>query len=441
MSQTVASGFIDLATFDLLEQRLYSPYGVNYYMKCVRRAKWSTHIPAPLKKMNDAKFGGEFAGRFVRSADIVLRQWLRFEISAVAFKDDVEALMLADTSNTVDIGWPKNFGHNLVEKARLTFNDVQAQEIDSYDLDIQKQFKVTASQRDNYNVMVGNVAAIQLTPASKKRSIQKLVLNVPFPWFFARDSGFGLPMCSLPFNNVDVTFTLREAEKLLAISGTYSVDQAVHVPTFDDLKTVKIDKCEVWTEYALLEEQERLRMANTPREMIIEQFQTSKKSIPTSSSTAQQDIRFSHAVKSIQFMVKNNNKIGDGNKVIRWSQYTQNSVAAPTTFVNPIKKASLLYEGTARLHELNADFFTDVEPYYKAIARDVEQGYHLWSYELHFGALNPCGSTNFSALNNPSLKIELDTNNIEVANLELIIKAYSATVVVFLRGGFGFVTY
>ncbi len=162
MSQTLASAFIDLATFDLLEQRLYSPYGVNYYMKCVRRAKWSSHIPAPMRKTNEAKFGGQFSGRFVRSADIVLRQWLRLEISEVKFNDATQALIDADDTSTAQIGWPINFGHNIIEKATLTFNDVVAQRIDSFDLDMFKQWKVTASQRDNYNVMIGNVGALQL---------------------------------------------------------------------------------------------------------------------------------------------------------------------------------------------------------------------------------------------------------------------------------------
>ena len=110
-------------------------------------------------------------------------------------------------------------------------------------------------------------------------------------------------------------------------------------------------------------------------------------------------------------------------------------------FVNPISKCSLNYEGTPRLFELNADFFTDVEPYYKAVSRDLASGYHLYSYELKYGSLNPMGSTNYSALNNPSLKVELDTVNATIENLELVVKARSATVVIFVKGGFGFITY
>ena len=442
MSQSLASAFIDLATFDLLEQRLYSPYGVNYYMKCVRRAKWSSHIPATMRKTNEAEFGRQFSGRFVRSADIVLRQWLRLEISAVEFKDSVKDAIELDGSNTVELGWPINFGHNIIDNSSLSFNDVVAQRIDSIDLDMFKQWKVTASQRDNYNVMIGNVTGIQLGRTVNKLILPELVLNIPLPWFFSRDSGFGLPMCSLPFNNVDVNFEFRKWEDLLAIDGLYTPSQESPIcPTKNDLKSdPKIEKCEIWTEYALLEEQERLRMANTPREMIIEQYQTTRKTVEDSTEITQTDVRFSHAVKSLQWVVRNRNKIGKGNQVERWSQYTVEHNSISNLFINPISKCSLLYEGTARLFELNADFFTEVEPYYKAVARDIPNGYHLYSYELHFGGLNPSGSTNYSALNNPSLKV-FYKSTATIENLELVVKANSATVVVFMRGGFGFVTY
>ena len=85
--------------------------------------------------------------------------------------------------------------------------------------------------------------------------------------------------------------------------------------------------------------------------------------------------------------------------------------AAGGTIINtaqsfdPVAAASLLYENTYRLANMGSDFYSLVEPYYKAPTIPDKTGYHMYSYSLDFFNLDPMGSTNYGKLTNVSLYV------------------------------------
>ena len=54
---------------------------------------------------------------------------------------------------------------------------------------------------------------------------------------------------------------------------------------------------------------------------------------------------------------------------------------------------------------MGSDFYSLVEPYYKAPAIPETTGYHMYSYSLDCANLDPMGSTNFGKLTNVGLRI------------------------------------
>lgn len=412
MSNTVTSAFIDLATFDEIEKYLYNgPTAVTYFVRCVKKATWFAQVPVALtQNAGTPNFNGDVAFQISRAGDYLLHVWLRATLPEVSLNPAVS------TSSTTGIRWCANVGHNLIELAWITFNDLKVQEFDSFWLDMWSAFTVDASKRNGYNNMIGNI--LDLTQPSNY--LPSYNLNVPLPFFFTRDSGIALPTAALPYNEMRIQFNFRDWRELLIIDGDIGMDDIL-------TGTPELKKVELWANYVVVSNEERVKMGKCPRDMVIEQVQRhggrpfNAHDIGTSSS-ASYDIRFSHSIKALFWNVANTTVNTDNgvNQAREWSNYTTGGAWSPkpTTDLNengvvvngddgsdPVALSSLLYENTYRLFEMSSDYFALVQPWFHWTAIPEVTGYHVYSFALDPEAMDPTGSTNFGKLTNVSLQL------------------------------------
>ena len=190
MSNTVTSAFIDLATFDEIEKYLYNgPTAITYFVRCVRKSTWFAQVPVTLtQNAGNPEFNGDVAYQISRAGDYLLHVWLRATLPAVSISGGAQA--------GYGIRWASNIGHNLIDLTWISFNDLKVQEFDSYWLDMWSAYTVSASKRNGYNNMIGNVADLTTTTLS----LPSFTVNVPLPYFFTRDTGVALPTAALPYN-------------------------------------------------------------------------------------------------------------------------------------------------------------------------------------------------------------------------------------------------
>lgn len=395
MSQSITSGFIDLATFDELEKYMYGgEKAVTYFVADIKPSTWFTLIPTVLNKnMGQAGFGQEWAASISRAGDYLVHTWLRANVSEVK-------LTAAQAQAGALIRWTHNFAHNLVKLAAVTFNDLTAMQFDNYFLDFWAAFTVPASKQIGYNNMIGNSQSQYKAAAS----LPGFTINLPLPFFFTRDSGVSLPTAALPYNEMRLQFQFRDWTELLVYYPVGStVGQACSASSLDSAPTLK--DCNVWAEYAIVSNDERKRMGCAPRDILIEQVQTAPRITVRLAQNNSSDIRFSHAVKMLLFGVRNATVASE------WSNYTLGNVGTngfvdQDVRLDPISNATLLYENTQRLAGLPADYFSLVEPWYKAPAIPAFTGYHMYSYSLAFYDIDPKGSTNYGKLTNVSLDMQ-----------------------------------
>ena len=173
----------------------------------------------------------------------------------------------------------------------------------------------------------------------------------------------------------------------------------------------------VWANYAIVSNDERKRMACAPRDILIEQVQTAPPCgfNPKNVNTPEQyDIRFSHAIKVLFFAVRNktlncehaNYTTSPSFPILNCINGAKSGTLVTTArSYDPVAAASLLYENTYRLANMGSDFYSLVEPYYKAPTIPDKTGYHMYSYSLDFFNLDPMGSTNYGKLTNVSLYV------------------------------------
>lgn len=440
MSNTVTSAFIDLATFDEIEKYLYNgPTAVTYFVRCVRKATWFSQVPVPLtQNAGNPDFNGDVAFQISRAGDYLLYVFLRATLPAVSLV----------SGGTVQ--WVNNVGHNLIDLTWISFNDLKVQEFDSYWLDMWAAHTVTASKRTGYNNMVGNqLAVLGQVPVISGTNMPAYTINVPLPYFFSRDSGIALPTAALPYNEMRIHFEFRDVSELLVFSGG-----ATQADVAGDLKLRNV---QLWANYAVVSNEERVKMGKCPRDMVIEQVQRHGgrqflAASTTSASFQQFDIRMSHSIKALFWNVQNTTVCGSpNNRAQELSNYTTDSNCSEASDPygvqsgqDPVRLSSLLYENTYRLFEMGSDYFSLVQQFYHWDVIPEETGYHSYSFALKPTAMDPTGSTNFGKLTNVSLQltpseraVEQNEDGADKQVYQLFIRALNFNIVRVSGGALG----
>jgi hypothetical protein len=254
--------------------------------------------------------------------------------------------------------------------------------------------------------MIGNTPANTIA----KSTLNEFTFNLPLPFFFTRDTGVALPTAALPYNEMRIQITMRNANDLLVVYPPVGFPGGRPVQNGDlPVPVAPLKYVNIWAEYAIVSNDERKRMGCAPRDILIEQVQTAPRMEFKlgNSSAGTTDIRFSHAVKALFFAARN--------KTVELSNYVVGNLAddgkaGVVGDVDPISNATLLYENTQRLAGLPSDYYSLVEPWYKAPSIPEVTGYHMYSYSINVYDINPMGSTNFGKLTNVSL--DLASSNI-----------------------------
>lgn len=411
-TSNVTSAFIDLATFDEIEKYMYgTSKATAYFVRETRKATWFTQVPVVLSRASGTPgFDTEWSVSISRAGDYLLATWLRLTTPEIVPNPAVFDSALNGGNADRRIRWTRNFMHNIIRECCITFNDLVAARFDNYHLDFWTAFTVPEGKGVGYNNMIGNFEELTephgITPGSAGERLAQFTLNLPLPFFFSRDSGVALPTAALPYNDMRINFSFRRWEELLIVDDI-GTDVSRPAVAGDVVGTPTLSNVQVWANYAIVSNEERKKMACSPRDMLIEQVQTAPRQAFFSNGDAspRYDIRFSHAIKVFFFGARNTTNTSE------WSNYTADSPDVLTNSVNwlgrtmndPIASTSLIYENTNRLSQMGSDYFSLVNPWYHATRIPLDTGFHMYSYSLDFVSLDPMGSTNFGKLTNVSI--------------------------------------
>ena len=480
---SLTKAFIDLATYDQHEQGMYGGNdAITYFVRKVVKATWFAKGICALSRGSQVTNWGtqqDIDFTISRSGDYLLNSWLRISLPSVSI---AQALVVSG-GVSYSPRWCRNLAHNLFSDYQMTFNDLQVDiRKSNYFYDFFTAFTVPASKRVGYDNMVGNVNALinpladALDPDTpgliSLGTLQTYTLNLPLITPFSRDTGVALPTAALPYNEMKFKFTVRPWSDLLIVDATQAVLGGTTVtggsytfnasnsliqlvpdalatkyfgasqPAFSFSPSLNITQqngqslsqalnIDCFCEYAIVSNQERVRMGSCPRDILIEQSQEVTGGRFTASSVQtpnEQDIRFSYPVKALMFGIRNTS-VGS-----EWSNYTcaaplvnlSGGIVSGITFdtyryaVDPINYVQLKYENDIRF-ELPADYFSLVSPYYAATSIPETTGYHLWSYTLDLASVDPKGSTNYGKLTNATIVVYPSDSAVAAVNPTAVI--------------------
>lgn len=414
-SCNAANLFIDLATFSEIEGFLYGgPDAITWFVGAVQKANWFSYIPISLRHNGTVDFAQKNVSASVnRSGDYVMHVWFRAQIPQLELvQPGGQSGIFLDSS----IRWTRNLMHNLFERVNISFNELIVQEFDNYWLDFNFQFRKPGSKRVGYRNMIGDISSMT-TPVGPSTPLGTGgFFSVPFPFWFGEDTGLALPVAALPFNDIKINYVIRDWRDLIVVyPGTSAVGgpggpATGRAATCADVfvfgsTTVKPSLIDPQTNahYVVVHNDERVKMGDAPRDMLIHQTQNAQyapfKDISTRSSF---DLRLSHSIVLFSFSAQNVSLLSLGTGVCggEWSNYTTEPNYAG---LDPISFTTLVYENTCRLAQ-GSDYYALIHPDLLHPAIPDDTGYHIWSYGLKpWEPLKPSGSTNYSKLANVSI--------------------------------------
>lgn len=408
-STNATACFIDLATFTEIEGFLYGgPEAITWFVASVQKANWFSFIPVTLRQEGLIDFSGKNSSATLnRSGDYVLNIWFRCQIPQIQLNQTYVAGNNPGIYRDATIRWTRYLMHNIFDDLSITFNELSVAEFDSYWFDCNFQFRVRGSKRQGYRNMVGDIAAMTSPVGVGMPLGTGGYFTAVLPFWFGEDSGIALPVAALPFNEVKTNYTFRHWQNLVVIyPGTSAVGgpggSGTGVPATTNVVSVAgqptkpptMQDAQTWAHYAVIHNDERVKMGDAPRDILINQIQEIQpQAFQDVNAVNSFDIRLSYSIMSLFWMAQNSTLQGE------WSNYTTEPNYAG---LDPISFSTLLYENTVRL-ACGSDYYALVVPFLFSDAIPDDTGYHMWSYGLcPWDATKPNGSTNFSKLANVS---------------------------------------
>lgn len=324
-------------------------------------------------------FGKKANATISRNGDLVWKMYLEI---------DLPALVGSGTQ-----AWTHNIGTTIIDEVSI---EIGGQTIDKQYgtwLYIWNELTQSASQEDNYKVMIGQTAALT-TEAS---TVAAATLHVPLQFWFNRNIGLALPLIALQYHEVKLYVQFRPfAECYVSASGT------VTVPTLGNVY--------LWVDYILLDSDERKHFAQTAHEYLIDQLQ-----FTGSESYAQvnvnQRLNFNHPVKALYFAAQLQANVQSvsaaHSNANRWTDFTDGS--APYAGGDIVSQAGLLINGGQRFAPRSGKYFNQVQPY-QHFPRGPAVGVYVYSFAVKPAEHQPSGTINMSRIDTSTLQFTFSSN-------------------------------
>jgi hypothetical protein len=439
-SISTAALFVDLAAFAELESFLYGgPTAISWFVAGVQKSNWFSVVPIALRCNGTFDFGQDCVSSSMnRSGDYVLNVWYRCLIPSLGYTTP------GDIPTGNNFRWTRNLMHNLIKRVSITFNELSTHEFDNYWLDMNYMYRCPSNKAAGYRAMIGDVSSLTtpLDAATVRSNTAGVLLGgyhtVILPFYFGEDSGIALPVAALPFNDIKINYEFRSIEQLLVFNGTSAANNVSAISSFNVTynpttgatdystnSTISMTKGQTFASYAVIHNDERVKMGDAPRDFLIRQVQTvCGPDVTVGQTEYSMDLRLSHSIIQFYFAFRNKSVAGE------WSNYTTNInygvvpgaggvggwIAVPqgySNFWDPITNTSLIYENTHRLG-YDSDFYNLIHPYLVNDAVPTPDatsgglGTHCWSYALKpWDPLAASSSTNYSKLANVQIKHKL----------------------------------
>lgn len=404
--------------------------------------------------------GGTFVCTIGRHADLMKDIYLSYRLPDI-YSDDV-----------LQFQWIQNVANYMVLSYSI---NVDQQAIDTQWgewMDIWNELTMPTAKRATYDRMTGNteefvspkafadVAIVKsnwlsysyypAATASSGPSIRGRRFYLPLNFWFCKTPALAFPLVALQYNVVTVSVTLRPVTELYQVfdrtigryvspayfmsrhfneSDPLSADVGIGrflVPPSEAKtkpKSTSIDiDAYLEVNYIYLDTPEQYAVASQPQDFLIERVSRVDAGEFIGSATITLPVH--NPVKELVWITRRS----DIFKYNDWANFTNSVPYDGETGI--LKSGRILFNGTDRLSEKDADYFNLLQPY-QHHTNSPRQGVYCYSFALFPEKPTPSGTANFSMINNVDLSLTFNPNLPTISTTESVTTSYGYNVIVY----------
>lgn len=393
--------------------------------------------------------------QITRDGDLLWKTFIRFKLPRLETSYSFSAAIDKPVT-IVPARWTDDIGHHLIQNCNVVIGGSQIDKHYGDWLQIWSQLTLDESKRAGYNDMIGNryelmgnngrpvIDAAWLTannasgnyPFTANFNIPEAMIEVPLQFWFCRDPALTIPLVSLPYHDVRISFDIRSLDHVVIPPMVIGEPADVAKVTLK-YRTAESLQPIVYANYVFLDNAERKRYAQHPQEYLVEQLQYAEN--PASQGSVDINLNFNHPTKELVFVAQKqtyvahtctdvtSNSYNIANQLSNYQFTGYNAVAnkwslvdgythgmpeygnMSTTYGNPIDRAELVINGVARVKETDSIFFNRTQPYMHHSCIPQAAGINVYSFALKPESIQPSGTINFSRIDNTTLRLRLKT--------------------------------
>jgi hypothetical protein len=328
--------------------------------------------------------------------------------------------------------WVKQLGYYLFEYFNLEINNEVFESHNPNLFSLMQKLFLTENHKRGRDYLIGN--RIELFTYNKLDK-SNISIYLPIEFWFTKNTHFNsLPLTNILYSDINITFKLKSILELLILAPYSYIEKEPKV------------KCSFIVDYVYLEQEERLRIAASKLEFLVEKYNYggihTYKYNKIINKTINTKLYFRDPTKFILWRVKikNIDKLNwnkNGYEVIDYKVANYRNETTNTDFVTYypyIRKIPLVaktrfnFNGNLR-QEGDYNYFNCVVPYECGLGA-LSDGEGLYSFSLFPRLYQPSGTANLSVIEDLSVDHVLTDEIIsmmETYNLELEIEYWSMT--------------
>lgn len=331
-------------------------------------------------------------------------------------------------------------GYNIIDNIELFINGTYIQSINSELIYILNSLHNNNSKQDSFNYMT-NFIKPSISPFKiGVDNVSEVKCQLQIPFFFSRNPGYYLPLCSLTNSTIEVHIKLKTLDKCIIKSynakgfndlgtdgSSYNTETEVTTPLptqvnqydiYNEEVTGGVSQFDVVAQYVHLDNDDRkIFMTMSKLEYLVELFHIGAEELisnPVSSQAYYFDMTSKHPTKYIIWMLQrkdvNNSNMFDNYTYDFSYRYSHGKYLYSKNF-DLLDKAEILVNNTPILDDMDPVFLSNIQLYEK-FEGSFQMPMYIYGFALNPLNVEPSGTLNLSTFRNKQFRIELvdDTN-------------------------------
>jgi hypothetical protein len=220
--------------------------------------------------------------------------------------------------------WVKRLGHHILKERCLDFSQLSANRFTASYADFYLNFAIPVDKKDGYLQMIGDVPELTRdgltwwlpSDAQGNQALPSRVLVIPDLFYYEYDTGMGLTMAAVPYQDIYLTYRTHEINHLLSLWALTGADTDTYClkylkpsenPSAFVGSSVPAVEMATYLVYVLVSNDERKSLGCSAVDKMIVQMQ--EQVCGSGVNNGQQltnTLNFSHDVFGLYFALKNN---------------------------------------------------------------------------------------------------------------------------------------